>query len=161
MRSHGRATSGQRRSGGGWWGITGRLSATGGLSGAKKKEGWQDRHAKRFYAEIRNRETYADAKLIATHTPFTEKAAEEIRQQVFIKEHMLDGKKQRLAPSFEQAQAGQRLVDGSWTETDLVFLRHEYVELTQMRLFGYTYDEAHTIANMRHNWWAALNREGE
>jgi len=39
-----------------------------------------------------------------------------------------------------------------------MLLKHEYVELTQMRLHGYNYDTAHNIANEHHNWWSALEK---
>lgn len=131
---------------------------SGALSGAKKTEGWEDRHAKRFYEEIRNRKAGVDAKKIAKYTPFTEKAAEEIRQHMFIKDQPLDyGRNVRpFYPDYEQAQAWQRLTEGNGTDLDVIMLKHEYVELTQMRLHGYVYEEAHAIADRYHNWWMAL-----
>ena len=94
-----------------------------------------------------------DAKKIAAHTPFKESAIEEIRQHVFIKEHMQDGKMQRFSTDFDQAQAWQRLTEGRGrTDADLNFLKHEYVELTQIRLRGYHYNKAHSIANLHCNW---------
>ena len=46
---------------------------------------------------------------------------------------------------------------GAVTDIDVVMLKHEYVELTQMRLHGYVYEEAHAIADRYHNWWLALS----
>jgi hypothetical protein len=69
----------------------------------------------------------------------------------------------RFDPDYGQAQAWQRLVEGrKIKESDLVFLKHEYVELIQMKLHGYDYDTAHKIANKRHNWQKIMyGEEGE
>ena len=37
--------------------------------------------------------------------------------------------------------------------SDIVFLQHEYLELTLMQQRGLSYDEAHTIVNQKHNWY--------
>ena len=124
---------------------------SGAKSGAKKTEGWQDRHADRMYEEIRHRST--DAAAIAQNTVFTEKAATEIKQHMFIKEHRFaDGSIKRFDSDFEQAQAWDRLTQGNGSKSDLVLLKHEYVELTLMRLYNYDYETAHEIANKHHNW---------
>jgi len=44
-------------------------------------------------------------------------------------------------------------------ELDIKLLKHELVELTQMKRHGYDYDTAHKIANMFHNWEEALNKK--
>jgi hypothetical protein len=111
-----------------------------------------------FYEEVRHRTT--DVKRIAENTMFTEKAVEEIKQHLFFKEHDFGGGIiGRFAPEFEQAQAWDRLTQGTHSELDILLLRHEYVELTQMRLHGYDYPSAHTIANRYHDWWSALVKE--
>ena len=57
---------------------------------------------------------------------------------------------------FEQAQAWDRLTKGSFTDTDVILLKHEYVDLTAMRLHNLVYEDAHAIANSKHNWFKAL-----
>lgn len=132
---------------------------TGAISGAKKTFGWQERHGERMYEEIRHRTT--DVKKIAKHTPFKESAVEEIKQHMFFKEHKFaDGSIRRFDSDFDQAQAWDRLSQGKGTKTDIEMLKHEYVELTQMRLHGYDYETAHAIANSKHNWWAMVEKEG-
>lgn len=131
---------------------------TGGYSGAKKTDGWQDRHAERMYEEIRHRTT--DVRKIAESTPFTESAVAQIKDHMFNREHRFrDGSVHRFFSDYDQAQAWDRLSQGRGTEVDLVLLRHEYVELTQMRLHDYDYETAHEIANARHNWWAIYSKE--
>jgi len=127
-------------------------------TGAKKTEGWQNRHADLMYEEIRHRTT--DVKRIAQNTPFTEKAIRDIKEHMFIKEHhFADGSVKRFDSDFDQVQAWDRLTHGNGTELDLIMLRHEFVELTQMKLYGYDYETAHEIANRYHNWAKKLIEE--
>ncbi len=131
---------------------------TGAYSGAKKTEGWQSRHAELMYEEIRHRTT--DVKKISENTPFTEGAVSSIKNHMFEKEHKFeDGSHRRFDSDFDQAQAWDRLSQGKGTETDIVMLKHEYIELTQMELNGFTYEEAHSIANTYHNWAKKLLEE--
>ena len=131
---------------------------SGAFSGAKKTAGWENRHGELMYEEIRHRTT--DVKKISEFTPFTESAVEEIKQHMFFAEHRFaDGRIERFAPDFDQAQAWDRLSQGKGTAADVVLLKHEYVELTQMRLHGYVYEIAHEIANRYHNWAEILLKE--
>lgn len=131
-----------------------------GATGAKKTLGWQDRHADLMYEEIRKRTT--DCKKISQNTIFTEKAVAEIKDHMFVKKHRFaDGSSRRFDPDFEQAQAWDRLFHGNHTEVDEMMLKHEYVELTQMRLYNMVYEDAHEIANTKHNWFKALITSGK
>ena len=136
----------------------GGIIKSGAYSGAKKTEGWQNRHAERMYEEIRHRK--GDVKKIAQNTMFKESAVEEIKQHMFFKKHVFaDGTVRRFDSDFDQAQAWDRLSQGNGTESDIEMLKHEYVELTQMRLHGYDYETAHDIANSKHNWAKMLIKE--
>ena len=131
---------------------------TGAFSGAKKTFGWENRHGELMYEEIRHRTT--DVKKISDFTPFTESAVEEIKQHMFFAEHKFaDGSVKRFDSDFDQAQAWDRLSQGKGTADDIALLKHEYVELTQMRLHGYDYETAHEIANKYHNWAEILLKE--
>ena len=142
---------------------TGDLLESGALleTGAKKTEGWQERHADRYYDEVRNRAAYSDARKIATNiTGFTVEDIEDIRQHVFIREHPRDGRMARFDSDFYQAQAWQRLVDGKGIRpSDIVLLRHEQMESRIMRETGCTYEDAHEKANAVYNWFAAFLKE--
>ena len=126
-------------------------------SGAKKETGWRDRHAERYYEEVRKRKAGVDARKIAAYTEFTEEQIEDIRQHMFLRIQPLDHGRiyARFEPDYDQAEAWQRLTEGRGTELDVLMLRHEYLELTEMRLHGYNYDEAHEIANRQFDWWKA------
>lgn len=128
---------------------------SGAVSGARKFDGWQDKHANLMYEEIRKRKT--DCSKIAQNTIFTEKAIVEIKEHMFYKKHLFaDGTEKMFDSDFEQAQAWDRLTKGSFTDTDVILLKHEYVELTEMRLHNLVYEDAHAIANSKHNWFKAL-----
>ncbi|WP_425447750.1 phage minor head protein [Dethiothermospora halolimnae] len=115
----------------------------------------RDAHAELYYEEIRKRKS--DVKTIAKNTGWKESAIKEIKEHVFMKEHFLDGKMKRFDPDYDQAQAWQRLIEGKKIKhSDLVLLKHEYVELTQMKLHEYDYDTAHKIANKYHDWWSLI-----
>jgi len=42
-----------------------------------------------------------------------------------------------------------------------MLLKHEYVELTQMRLHGYNYYTAHRIAEKSYNWGLEIKKLGK
>ena len=111
-----------------------------------------------MYEEIRHRTT--DVKIIAENTPFTEKAIGEIKQHMFFEKHKFeDGSVKRFDYDFDQAQAWDRLFKGEGKESDLILLKHEYVELTQMKLHNFNYETAHQIANKYHNWAKIIAEE--
>lgn len=151
MRTYGKSVEKSGKSG---------IIKTGGTSGAKKTPGWKDRHADLMYEEIRKRTT--DCKKISDNTIFTEKAVKEIKEHMFMKKHRFaDGSVRMFDSDFEQAQAWDRLTKGNHTELDVLMLKHEYVELTQMRLHDLVYEDAHEIANSKHNWFKALIYSGK
>ncbi len=134
------------------------IKTSGGITGAKKTDGWQNRHAERMYEEIRHRTT--DVYAIANNTAFTIEAVEKIKQHLFFTEHRFaDGSIRRFDADFEQTQAWDRLSQGKFATSDFVLLKHEYVELIQMQLHDYDYETAHEIANKYHNWAKAIIEE--
>lgn len=133
---------------------------SGGQRGAKKTDGWKDRHAQRYYEEVRRRAPYSDAAKIARHVDgFSVQQIEDIRQHVFLKEQPRDGRMARFDADYEQAQVWQRLVEGKDIRpSDTVFLKHERMELTIMRQTGYNYEKAHEMANAKYNWQSEKER---
>ena len=130
-------------------------------SGAKKTKGWQDRHADRYYEEVRNRAAYSDAQRIVSHiSGFTIEEIEDIRQHLFIREHHRDGRVARFDSDYQQAQAWQRLAEGkNIRPSDIIMLRHEQMELRIMRETECTYEEAHEQANKVYNWAKEIAKE--
>ena len=127
-------------------------------AGGRKVSDWKDRHANLMYEEIRKRKT--DVAIVAKNIGWNENSIHEIKQHMFIREHLLDGEMSRFAPDFEQVQAWDRLTQGKYTPADILLLKHEYLELTLMRVHGYNYDKAHSIANELHNWAYLVEKGG-
>lgn len=130
-------------------------------SGAKKTEGWEERHAERYYEEIRKRAAYSDAKKIAKHVKsFSEEQIELIRHHLFIEKHHRMGTLARFDADYDIAQAWQRLVEGkNVRKSDIILLHHEYTELSIMYQTGCQYEEAHELANEQFNWFKAFLEE--
>lgn len=132
---------------------------SGGVSGAKKTEGWEDRHAERYYEEVRNRKDYADALNIVKNenVPLTVEEVEAVRHHVFIDKHQLETGYERFAPDKYQSDAWQRLVARQGTDEDVVFLQHEKEEHDLMEQ-GLSQREAHEKADEKYNWWALVKK---
>ena len=130
-------------------------------SGAKKTIVWKDRHAERYYEEIRNRKPYSDANHIAKNVDdFSIDEIEEIRQYMFVDKHYRNGTFERFDADYDQAEAWQRLVDGkSIRESDIIMLKHELLEKSIIGETHCTYEEAHEKANSVYNWWSAVLKE--
>jgi hypothetical protein len=134
---------------------------SGAASGALDSESKEaDEHAKRFYEAIRNRRSNSDVKSIARNVKFPEKVVKDIKNHIFLDKHDVgDGKVERFEPLYEIAMAWDRLIQGKHTEFDIMLLKHELVELTQMKRHGYGYWIAHEIANKYHNWDLEFNKQ--
>jgi len=135
-------------------------TSTGASSGALDAESPEgDAHATRYYEFIRNRTSDSDVKKIARNINFPEKVVRAIKNHIFLDGHDLgDGVTGRFSPSYDMAQAWWRLEQGQHTELDIMLLKHELVELTQMKRHGYAYGVAHEIANRYHNWKAEVDK---
>ena len=104
----------------------------------------------------------ADANLIAQNTKWGADKIEEIRHHVFIKAHNRDGGMKPFEPDYWQSRVWQRLIEGkNIRDTALLFLNHEYLELTIMKEKGYSYEKAHDIASKTYDWWSAVMEAGE
>ena len=124
---------------------------TGATSGALSPDSQRAQdHAEKYYESVRNRR--GDVERIAEHTGFSIGVIKAIKDHVFTNEHRFaDGRIERFTPDYEQSQAWQRLENGSHTEDDIVFLRHELSELRLMQN-GVVYETAHEQANTEFNW---------
>jgi len=132
------------------------IDTTGG-SGAIPKENRARRetHAELYYEAIRKRRD--DVPKIAENIGWKESAINNIKNHLFYQQHLIHGEMKRFDPDYNQSVAWQRLIEGkNIKESDIVFLRHEYVELIQMKLHGYDYYTAHEIANKNHNWYSLI-----
>ena len=69
-----------------------------------------------------------------------------------MQKHVLDGKIERFAPSFEMSQSWQRLIDGKNIQPhDITLLKHELMERELMKK-GFSQDEAHIRTSQKYNY---------
>ena len=131
-------------------------------SKTKPTKGWQVDHAVRFYREVSRRAEYADARKISSNVPeFSVDQVEEIRKHVFIRTHKFeDESEHKFFPSYQEALAWQRLIDGNYTDLDVLFLNHELKELTLISEFGYNQTMAHIVASKEFPWWPECRKKG-
>lgn len=128
---------------------------SGGISGAivdpESERGKE--HAERFYEEIRNNKSHSDVKKIAENTGYSFEQILQIKNYLFVDEHLLDEGVKRFTPSFEIAQSWQRLAYDfeNVKNHDFTLLKHELREMALVNQ-GYSQSEAHRITERDYNY---------
>ena len=117
-----------------------------------------EKHAFRFYEETRKRKT--DVASIAKNIGWKEESIRKIKNHLFINKHDLGGEeKETFYPSYDIAVSWQNLTDGkNISEKDIILLKHEYLELTIMKVKNIPYAPAHKIAEEKHNYKKAVEK---
>lgn len=130
----------------------GTLIYSGGILDKSDEE--QERFAKDYYREIRNRKSKSDIERISKNTGFPNEKISAVRKHIFEDDNHLfdDGSRGKFNEDIRTALAWQRLEQNRATETDIMLLNHEYVELSFMNKKGYNYEKAHWLANYRYPW---------
>ena len=65
----------------------------------------------------------------------------------------------RFDPSYEMAESFRRLSEGKDIQHhDLLLVKHEWLELSLMKRYGYDYDKAHAITIRKYDYDTALNQ---
>ena len=108
-------------------------------------------HAVRYYESVRHMKT--DCSRIAQNTGFRKEDIQQIKSHVFIEEHELADGKGRFFEDYEMSQSWQRLIEGkNVLDKDIVLLNHEFLELTLMKAYGLSYEEAHKATEKVYNY---------
>ena len=137
----------------------------------KKSYEEQNRHALMYYEEIRNRKNpEQEIKRISKKVNafikktkiesrlFSEKDIKAIRNHVFINEYELEKGIGRFDVSLDTALTWQRLDTGRTIDPlDVMFLNHEFKELTMMSELGYNYEKAHALTDIDFPWGYYIN----
>nr|DAW47654.1 MAG TPA: minor capsid protein [Caudoviricetes sp.] len=127
------------------------------ISGALNPESKEaNKHAKRYYEEIRKRKK--DCTAISERTGFTEEFINKVKNYLFIEKHDLgNGELEYFYPDYEIAQSWQRLSDKNMIiqDHDLILLQHEHLERELIRK-GFSQQEAHRKAEEKYNYAKAL-----
>ena len=111
-----------------------------------------DKHADRYYKEIRKRKN--DVTAIAHNTGIPIEDIQKIKRHVFFIEYDLgeDGYR-RFDPDYDMAVSWQRLVDGKDIQKmDIILLHHELFEYNLMNEQKLSYREAHEKAAELYNY---------
>lgn len=109
------------------------------------------------YEEIRNASN--DIIIIAKNTGIDTDIIRQVKEHVFIKEHVLWDGIRRFDPEINMANAWERLASNTFLKSDLEFLKHEFAESILMGKHDVSWRNAHDITNKVYNWVAYL--EGE
>lgn len=120
------------------------------------------------YHEIRCRND--DVEKIAANTGIKPKNIRKIKAHLFYNEHLLDryvnfgipAVRARFESDSAIAAVWNRLIDGCFTDVDVLLLRHETAEAWYMRRHGPSYTQAHKRAQERFpapDWTAPKSEE--
>lgn len=105
---------------------------------------------KKFYDFIRS--TNEDINAIAKSTGIKKEIITQIKNHVFIEEHILREGIMRFYPDEDMSAAWKRLMEGNFLYSDLVLLQHEYAESFGMQGTKIPYDIVHPLINEIYNW---------
>lgn len=119
----------------------------------------RDLHAKKYYAELENRNKNAVVRKIAENSGMGEKTVKSVYEHVIEQEHLFrDGGKRKFSPDYDMAQSFQRLIGGKGIKPhDMTLLRHERLEYLLMKKYNMVYEDAHEIAAGKYDYAAELN----
>lgn len=107
--------------------------------------------AQTLYESIRNSNT--DIQKISQNTTIPLELVEAIKKHVFFEDHILrNGIIKKFDTDIDIADAWERLLNGNFTQSDLLFLQHEFAESLIMQGKIINYDIAHQFVDIRYNW---------
>ncbi len=117
----------------------------------------RDRHAEMYYEAVRNSQKTDIVRIISKNTGMSEAAVSKVYDHVFIDEHEQYGGIRRFDSDYDMAESFRRLrEERDIREHDLTLVRHEHLEQGLMKKFGFSYEEAHRLAERKYNYREAL-----
>ncbi len=114
----------------------------------------QEEYTKKFYTAIRKQKPTD----IAKNSGFKTEEVNAIRKHLFTQKHQLENGFNYFAEYPNIAHAWEQLERGNHTDTDILLLKHEYMELTLMKEKGYNYVEAHELTEKKYAWDVAIKK---
>ena len=134
---------------------TGALNKTNDPYGRKR-----EKHANSYYEEIRNRKSSYIINRIAKNANVSKQTAQNIYEHIFIKDHLFkNGTMKKFDADYDMAESFRRIIEGKNIKPhDLVMLKHENLELNLMKKYNMVYEDAHNLANKKHNYQKALDK---
>lgn len=118
----------------------------------------REKHAERYYEEIRNRKPKYVISRLAKGAGISEETAKEVYEHIFVNEYMINGVKKRFDPDYDMAESFRRLLEGKNIKPhDKIMIQHEELELNLMKGYNMPYKQAHEKADESHNYAKALS----
>ena len=116
------------------------------------------RHSIKFYNQVAKRTTdhIKIANLMRLDVNFTK----EIKDYIFVPTKTINYTNSygdNFSVCYYQAESWRRLSEGNPIEMDIVFIKHEELEL-KLRKSGMDYDSAHRIAEKKYNYKEAIDK---
>ena len=116
-------------------------------SGTKRRD-----HAKLYYREIESRGKSDFVTKISKNTGYNESFVKSVYEHVFENLHQLDDGIRKLYESYYMAVSFQRLLQGTYNDTDLLLLHHEHLEWAIENRYNMVNREAHDLAEQKYNY---------
>lgn len=137
-----------------------KIRNAGALSNANDPYGRKrEKHANGYYDEIRNRKSSYVIKRIEKNAGITNEEAKNVYEHIFINEHKFaDGRVERFAPDYDMSESFRRILEGKNIKPhDITMINHEKLEFELMEKYNMVYEEAHAIAESKHNYKKELD----
>lgn len=118
----------------------------------------RERHAKRYYKSVRNRDKDNEIRKISKHSNMSYKDVTQIYEHIFTNVHLFkNGKIKRFDPSYAMSQSWQRILQGENIQKhDIIMLKHELLESEIMKNKTIPYEKAHEKTDKIYNYNKAL-----
>ncbi|EHJ25474.1 minor capsid protein [Clostridioides difficile] len=133
-------------------------------TGAKYTKGdieWnirREEEAELYYDNIRNRKD--DISKISKNTNWSEKSIGQIKNHIFYNTHIMrDGTRRMLDSDYSMSVAWQRLINGTYERSDILLLKHEYLESIFEKKYNISNLEAHRMTEKKHDWYKELIKQ--
>lgn len=113
----------------------------------------RNQFAEQFYTAVKNSKKEPFVKNISKNLKTSENNIEKVYDHIFINKYKLAKGYSNFDPDFDMAQSLIRLRDGKEIQNhDIVLIKHERLEYELMTRYGKSYDEAHYLAEKKHNY---------
>ena len=107
-------------------------------------------NANKLYDTIRKLKD--DVATISKNTNIPEEYIRQIKEHVFLQEHVLYNGIERFHTDLNTAEAWLRLVNNNFVQHDLTLLQHEFAESLIMNGKAIEYRSAHDAVDKIYNW---------
>ena len=134
--------------------VMGALNNKNDPDGLKRQE-----HAEKYYLSMRNSEKEGIISAISKNSNIDSAEVAKMFEHLIINQYDLDEGHTNFAPDYYIAESIRRLREGKNIQKhDKILVLHEALEYELMNEKGLSYEEAHNLANKKHNYQEALDK---